>query len=102
MSGEMAPEMWRAGERDAVLAYLKEDVRSTLETGEAITQKRGIGWTAKSGKWNYQQFSRLLTVAECLVIPEPDTSWMTDPLTREKFLGWTGFLDPEESNSLPF
>jgi hypothetical protein len=101
MSGEMAPELWRAGERTAVLAYLKDDVRSTLETGEAVSQKRGIGWTAKSGKWNFQQFAKLLTVTECLAIPEPDTSWMTDPLTREKFLSWTGYLESEKSNSLP-
>jgi hypothetical protein len=89
MSGEMAPELGRAGEREAVLAYLNDDVRSTLETGEAIARRRGISWIARSGNPNHQPFSKLLTVNECLGIPEPDTSWMSDPFTREKFIGWT-------------
>jgi hypothetical protein len=45
MSCEKAPRLWRAGERDAVLAYLKDDVRATLETAEAVEKKGGIGWT---------------------------------------------------------
>jgi hypothetical protein len=88
MSGEKAPQLWRAGEREAVLAYLKDDVQATLETAEAVERKGGIGWTARSGRWNWQRFKKLLTVTECQALPLPDTSWMSDPLTRERFLAW--------------
>lgn len=49
MNGAMAPTLWQQGEYDAVLDYLKEDVRVTLELAEAIERERVLRWTARSG-----------------------------------------------------
>lgn len=29
-----------------------------------------------------------LTVWQAMKVPEPDTSWMTNPLSREEFTAW--------------
>lgn len=89
MDGARAPELWAAGEYDAVLDYLADDVRSTLELAEAIAEQRAICWTARSGRPNIVRVPKLYTVEECLALPEPDTSWMSDPPRREDFLAWT-------------
>jgi hypothetical protein len=33
---------------------------------------------------------KLLSVEQCLALPEPDTSWMDAPIPRAKFAGWLG------------
>jgi len=88
MSGALAPQMWADGKFDEVLAYVAQDVRSTLEVALAIEQRRGLSWIAKSGKRNSLPIQRMLTVEEALRLPEPDTSWMTEPMPRSRFTGW--------------
>ena len=81
MSGAMAPQLWAEGEHEAVLAYLKDDVRATLETAVNAVLCGHLGWYSIRGKW-WQvalKYGRLPTVAECLAWPRPDTSWMSDP-----------------------
>jgi hypothetical protein len=29
-----------------------------------------------------------LTVSKALLLPEPDTSWMSNPISRREFTGW--------------
>jgi len=92
MDGSKAPELWLAGESDAVIAYLKDDVRATLEAAEVVLEKKQIRWVAKSGRPN-TVFVKLIdgelpTVVECLNIRVPDTSWMTDPPTRKEVIEW--------------
>ncbi len=89
MEGSKAPELWAAGEHEAVLAYLKEDVAQLLELAQSVERRGRISWTSRSGNPQQINFSKLLTVTECLSIPEPDTSWMSDPPTREQFVDWT-------------
>lgn len=88
MKGSLAPQMWADGKFDEVLSYVAQDVRSTLEVALEIEKRRGLTWIAKSGKRNSLPIQRLLTVAEALQLPEPDTSWMSDPMPRSRFLGW--------------
>ena len=87
MEGSQAPALWRAGEIPAVLEYLKGDVVSLLEVVEAIEKQGQIRWTSKSGRPMKLEMD-LLTVEDCLQLPVPDTSWMKDPWTRDKFAGW--------------
>lgn len=88
MEGSKAPELWAAGEYEAVMAYLKEDVVQLLKLAQAVDRRGRISWTSRSGNPQQIRFSKLLTVTECFGIPEPDTSWMSDPPTREQFIEW--------------
>jgi hypothetical protein len=88
MDGSKAPSLWAAGEHDAVLTYLKQDVQQELQLAQAIISSGRISWISNSGKPQYVNTPRLLTVCECFDIPEPDTSWMTNPPSRNRFIEW--------------
>lgn len=90
MSGKFAPELWQAGETEAVLSYLREDVVQLLKLTEAVDRLHEISWPSKkSGQKQTIKMDEFLTVDECLALPLPDTSWMTGTqLTRETFTGW--------------
>lgn len=89
MSGVMAPVYWAQGRRDEVLAYLEQDVRTTLRLGQEVERKRRLQWISGRGM---QQSLELpggwLVAREALQLPTPDTSWMSRPWPRSKFTGW--------------
>lgn len=87
MSGALAPQMWANGETEAVLEYLKGDVVQPLLLAQRIEQTGLIKWLSSSGKTS-MVYSPLISVAECFSISKPDTSWMTNAPTREKFVEW--------------
>jgi hypothetical protein len=88
MHGDLAPVMWAEGRYEEVLAYVGQDVISTLETALAV-EKAGVArWIAKSGRLNSVAIPKWLTVREALKLPLPNTSWMDSPFPREKFTGW--------------
>lgn len=101
MDGMKAVEMWPTvrANQEIVLEYVAQDARVTADTYRAIVKARRLSWISKrSGRANSWRpsisgGSRLLAVRECLALPEPDTSWMSDPWPRSKFAGWTGILD---------
>lgn len=88
MSGALAPQMWAEGEYDKVLEYVAQDARSTLEIALAIEQRGSLRWISKKGRINSLAVPRWLTVTEALQLPEPDTSWMSEPMPRSRFVGW--------------
>lgn len=88
MDGSKAPHLWAQGEHEAVIAYLKQDVRQQLLLAQSVLDSGSIRWISRSGNLQVVPFSRLLTVEKCFQLPEPDTSWMTDPPRREQFVGW--------------
>ncbi len=101
MHGELAPVMWAQGreEQNRVLEYVAQDVVTTADVYKAILHERFLRWTTKAGRLAVWQPTlklngdvrepRMLTVEECLALPEPDTSWMTgERWTRAKFAGW--------------
>lgn len=90
MEGSQAPILWEAGEQEAVLAYLEQDVRQQLALAQWVQENSVIRWTANSGNPQAASFDQLLTVRECLALPEPDTSWMKKPPSREQFVEWMG------------
>ena len=89
MNGAMAPILWADGKREAVLDYVAQDVRTTAEL---VTQCEDCGrlrWIAKSGKLRTMALpDGWLTVEEAEQLPEPNTSWMTDPWEKAKFTAW--------------
>jgi len=87
MSGAKAPELWKAGERQAVLDYLKVDVLQPLRLARNIEKTNVIYWTSKKNR-PMAISSPLLTVSEAREkLPKPrDLSWLTEPIEREAYI----------------
>lgn len=88
MEGAMAPRLWAQGEHEAVLAYLRDDVVQLLGLAEHVNAVRRISWISSTNRRQQVTVLRLLTVAECFGLPQPDTSWMKDPPERLQFVAW--------------
>ena len=88
MSGQLAPVLWAEGRYEEVLAYVKQDAISTLKTALRVEQIGEVRWIAKSGRLNAMPLSKWVTAREALTLPLPDTSWMTNPMPRSKFIAW--------------
>ncbi len=88
MNGAMAPELWQQGQYQTVLDYLVQDVRTTLDVFRKIDELGCIQWTARSGRANTLDIGKFLTVNEAMALPVPDTSWMPNAWSRNKFVGW--------------
>ena len=89
MSGEMAPKYWKAGRRQEVLAYVAQDVRTTLELATRVDRRGRLRWNSKTGRLQEILLGQgWLTVREAMRLPEPDASWMRNPWRRSKFTGW--------------
>jgi len=89
MSGKQAPRLWAEGKYDAVLEYVSQDVRATMDVALAAERQRGISWITQRGKASRLNLpSGWMTVEQAKALPLPDTSWMPDPVDRESFLKW--------------
>lgn len=88
MDGGKAPILWAQEEYHKVLDCVTRDVKTTLALTLLVEEKGHFEWTSRSGNRNEWLCDKWLTVKEALKIPEPDTSWMTDPWPRSKFYGW--------------
>jgi hypothetical protein len=91
ISGELAPVLWARGEREEVLAYVAQDVRTTMEVALKCESCGVLRWVARSGRFREMALGEgWLSVGEALELPLPDTSWMDEPWPRERFTGWMG------------
>jgi hypothetical protein len=94
MSGAKAPTMWAQGrkEQDQVLEYVAQDARTTAELYQAVLDKGFLQWITKRGGASLWvptfRDGQMLTCQECLALPLPDVSWLSNPWPREKFAGW--------------
>ena len=89
INGKEAPRLWRAGEFEAVLTYCGGDVRRTLELSLECQRQQKLRWISRRGAQSIVPLgTRWPTVRECLELPVPDTSWMTNPLDRRTFVNW--------------
>lgn len=85
----LAPQMWADGKTDEVLDYVSQDVQTTLDLAGACVEQRELRWIARSGKVRAMKLpSGWLTVDAAMRLPEPDTSWMDNPMPRSRFTGW--------------
>jgi len=89
MDGAKAPQLWRAGEREAVLLYLDGDVEQTLQLAQRLRDNSHVTWTSNRGRLQHVDIP-LLTVEQVYAhgYPKIDTSWMTNPPTRDQFVAW--------------
>jgi hypothetical protein len=89
MTGELAPVLWAEGRRDEVLAYVGQDARTTLQLATACEACGELCWVSRSGMRRSMPLPEgWLCVEAARKLPLPDTSWMTDPWPRERFIGW--------------
>ncbi len=85
----MAPRLWSEGRRNEVLDYVSQDVRATLELAHACESQKCLRWLTKKGGIGEIKLPRgWLTVDEASRLPEPDTSWMDNPMPRSRFTDW--------------
>jgi len=89
MSGALAPRLWNEGKRQQVLDYVAQDVRTTLELAQACQKRGRLRWITRRGRRGNMALPQgWVTVREALALPEPDTSWMSNPWPRSKFTAW--------------
>jgi hypothetical protein len=91
MAGFLAPQKWAQGCYQEVLEYVGQDVRITLEVAKRSEEQRSFRWITSRGKTSSMPLhSGWLNVRSAIQLPEPDTSWMSDPIPRARFLEWLG------------
>ena len=88
MHGADAPKQWAQGNHQAVLDYVAGDCRLTDSVIARILSSGEIRWRTKKGSVSSERMRKLLKVRELLDAPLPDTSWMSEPMPREKFTRW--------------
>jgi hypothetical protein len=89
MDGAMAPILWKEGRYGEVRDYVLQDVTTTLQLAMLVDRDRHIRWVANSGREQKASFPNgLEPVSVSKQLPSPDTSWMSDPWPRSKFIGW--------------
>jgi hypothetical protein len=89
VSGAAAPAMWAAGRHEEVLEYCKQDACLTLQLAEACERAHQLAWVTQRGSLKQMPLrSDWLTVREAGALPLPDTSWMSDPPSRDRYLRW--------------
>ena len=91
MTGVLAPQLWAQGHFQEVIDYVAQDVRVAMALAEQCDKDRSFRWTTRRGTTGTMPLGRgWLTVRDALQLPEPDTSWMTGPLSRQEFIEWLG------------
>jgi hypothetical protein len=88
MKGEDAPKRWAAGEHQLVLDYVAGDCRITEAVVGRIQAEGAVRWRTQRGTISSEPMRTLLPVHALLDSPLPDTSWMSEPLPRAKFMAW--------------
>jgi hypothetical protein len=89
MSGWLAPKLWAQGRHQEVLDYVAQDVRIALQIAGICEERRRFQWTTRRGTASSMDLRQgWLTVREALRLPEPDTSWMSNPIPRREFTQW--------------
>ncbi|NIO06801.1 MAG: hypothetical protein GTO40_01985, partial [Deltaproteobacteria bacterium] len=91
MSGLLAPQLWAEGKFQEVIDYVAQDVRIALQVAELCEQRGSFTWMTRRGTTGLMPLGKgWLTVSQALELPEPDTTWMSDPLPRSNFTEWLG------------
>lgn len=77
LHGADAPVLWKEGreEQEKVLLYVQGDAEITADVCRQIDKQKQICRYTQRGKYKCVLIERLLTVKECLTIPQPDTPW---------------------------
>jgi len=87
IDGGLAAKHWPEHARK-ILWYVHNDTVQPLLLAQKIHGSQELRWVTKKGKIASEPFREILTVEQSLELPLPDTSWMDNPITREKALSF--------------
>ena len=89
VEGIDAPVLWSEGKHETVIAYVAQDVRTTLDVAQISEKQRTFSWKTKKGTTSSMPLPKgWLSVESALKLPLPDTSWMSNPLKRSDYTSW--------------
>lgn len=84
-----APKLWSEGQHDTVIRYVAQDVRSTLELGIECDRRKAFRWRTGRGTIASMPLPRgWLSVKDAMLLPQPDVSWMANPIHRDDYSAW--------------
>jgi hypothetical protein len=80
------------GAQDLCLAYVGQDAVATGKLYEAVLEARRLSWITGRGRLAHWHVDNLLTVRECLALPDVNT-WSKNPESAEfwnkrRWIGW--------------
>lgn len=89
ISGALAPSMWAEGQCEQVIDYCMQDAHLTLQIARQCEHSRQLTWITQRGTTRQLALSNgWLTVQEAYRLPFPDTSWITNPTSRDNIIRW--------------
>ena len=89
LAGCDAPVMWAQGRYADVLEYNLQDARLALTIALEAERRGELLWVTRRGTIGRMPLNKgWRSVQEALQTPLPDTSWMSDPPTRDDFTAW--------------
>jgi len=88
MDGADAPKQWRAGNHQEVMDYCLGDCQMTNLIVRGIQETRQVRWATAKGTISSKPMPRLKSVEEVIRDPEPDQSWLDNPIPKTKFYKW--------------
>ena len=90
LHAELAPQLWAVGDTQAVLTYVANDCRMTLDVAHVSEHDREFSWITRRGtRSSFFLRGGWRTCRDALKMPIPDTSWMdTPPWPRSRFTSW--------------
>jgi hypothetical protein len=60
-----------------------------MQIAQTAEKRRRFDWITRKGTKSTLPLSKgWLTVREAIELPEPDVSWMSNPMKRRDFMGW--------------
>ena len=89
IEGSEVPLLWAEGRHAEVLDYNTQDANATLELARLCEDGGAMKWVTRRGTLSRMPLSKgWLAVRDARLLPEPDTSWMTQPPKRQDFFRW--------------
>lgn len=89
VTGDQAPILWQQGKYDTVLAYVAQDAVTTLEVAKTAEARGRISWVTQRGQLkDIPLRNGWLACNKAVSLPQPDVSWMSNPVSRKEYYGW--------------
>lgn len=88
MDGADAPKEWQAGNYQKVMDYCLGDCQMTNLVVLAILKKRRIDWVTNKRTIKSSPIPHIKSVEDVIQGPDPDQSWIDNPIPRTNFYGW--------------
>jgi hypothetical protein len=91
VEGRDAPKLWQNGDHERVCEYVAQDVRAVLGLATECERQKTFRW--RTGRGSVSSFGLprgWLSVSDALQLPLPDTSWMSNPISRDSYVAWLG------------